>query len=103
MPGLAPSSAHAHVFVMSLRENKELSRFELDVEGHIAFANFRFVNGVMAITHTEVPRALRERGIGSRLVQEVLQEARARGLKVAAYCGFVRTYLAQHPEFRDLI
>ncbi len=87
----------------SLRDNAALSRFELDVEGHIAFANYRLANGVMAITHTEVPRALRERGIGSRLVHDVLAEARARGVKVAAYCGFVRTYLAQHPEFRDLL
>jgi hypothetical protein len=86
-----------------LRDNTALSRFELDVEGHVAFANYRPTEGAIAITHTEVPLALREHGIGSRLVREVLEEVRARGLKVKAYCGFVRAYLAQHPEFNDLL
>ena len=31
------------------------ARFELDVDGHIAFANYRNIDGVIAITHTEVP------------------------------------------------
>ena len=37
-------------------------RFELEAEGHTAFASYRNIDGVIAITHTEVPYALRERG-----------------------------------------
>ena len=78
-------------------------RFELDVDGHTAFANYRNLDGVIAITHTEVPFALRERGVGSRLVLEMLEQIRAQNLKVRPLCSFARFVVAQHPEFRELV
>jgi predicted GNAT family acetyltransferase len=82
--------------------DKARSRFELDVEGGVAFANYRLASSTVIITHTETPRALRGRGIASDLVQGALQLIRADGLKVVAGCGFVVDYLQKHPEFADL-
>lgn len=87
----------------SVRQNTALSRFELDVDGHTAFANYRIVDGVIAITHTEVPPALRERGIGSRLVLGTVEVARIQGLKVRPLCSFARFVIAQHPEVQDWV
>ena len=86
----------------SVRDNKALSRFELDVGGATAFANYRLTPSAVVITHTETPRPLRGRGIASELVQGALQLIRSDGLKVVAGCGFVVDYLHKHPEFRDL-
>jgi predicted GNAT family acetyltransferase len=86
----------------SVRDNKAQSRFELDVEGAVAFANYRRVPGTVIITHTETPRSLRGRGFASELVQGALQLIRADGSKVVAGCGFVADYLQKHPEFADL-
>jgi hypothetical protein len=86
----------------SVRDNKALSRFELDVEGTVAFANYRLKPDTVTITHTETPRALRGRGIASELVQGALELIRADGSKVVAGCGFVVDYLQKHPEFADL-
>ena len=86
----------------SVRDNKALSRFELDVDGAVAFANYRLKPDTVIITHTETPRALRGRGIASELVQGALELIRADGLKVIAGCGFVVDYLQKHPEFADL-
>jgi predicted GNAT family acetyltransferase len=86
----------------AVRDNTALSRFELDVEGGPAFANYRRVPGTVIITHTETPRALRGRGIASELVQGALELIRADGNKVVAGCGFVVDYLRRHPEFSDL-
>ena len=91
---MAPSLAPA---------NSPPARFELDVEGHVAFANYRNLGGVIAITHTEVPSALRKRGIGSRLVLEMLAQIRAQNLKVRPLCSFARFVIAQHPEYGDLL
>jgi predicted GNAT family acetyltransferase len=79
-------------------DNKALSRFELEVEGSVAFANYRLAPGTVIITHTETPRELRGRGIASTLVKSALTLIRADGLKVAARCGFVAAYLDRHPE-----
>jgi predicted GNAT family acetyltransferase len=86
-----------------VRDNPALSRFELDAEGHTAFSNYRLAPGVITFTHTEVPPQLRERGIGSALVQGALAAARARGLKVVPRCSFVAHYIGTHPEFQNLL
>jgi uncharacterized protein len=87
----------------TVRDNKAQSRFELDVEGGIAFANYRATPSAVIITHTETPRALRGRGIASELVKGALALIRADGHKVMAGCGFVVDYLEKHPEYADLV
>ena len=87
----------------AVRDNKERHRFELDVEGGVAFANYRPTPQAVIITHTETPRSLRGRGIASELVKGALELIRADGQKVIAGCGFVVDYLDKHPEYRDLI
>lgn len=86
----------------AVRDNKDLSRFELDAEGGLAFANYRLSPGKVIITHTETPPALRGRGIASELVKGALALIRADGQKVVAGCGFVVDYLDKHPEDADL-
>jgi uncharacterized protein len=87
----------------SVRDNKAKSRFELDVEGGLAFANYRLTPSTVIITHTETPRPLRGRGIASELVKGALQLIRTDGLKVVAACGFVVDYLQKHPEYADIV
>ena len=38
-----------------VRDNKSLRRFELDVDGGVAFANYRLAPGTIILTHTETP------------------------------------------------
>ena len=86
----------------SVRDNTTQNRFELDVEGQIAFAIYRKTPASVIITHTETPPALRGRGIASELVKGALELIRADGEKVIAGCGFVVDYLRKHPEYADL-
>lgn len=86
----------------TVRDNKDRNRFELDVDGTMAFANYRQTPTAIVITHTETPPALRGRGIASELVKGALEIIRADGHKVVAGCGFVADYLRRNPEFADL-
>jgi uncharacterized protein len=86
----------------AVRDNKAQNRFELDIEGAVAFANYRVTPTAVIITHTETPRLLRGRGIASELVRGALELIRADGRKVVAGCGFVVDYLHKNPEFADL-
>ena len=88
----------------TIRDNPAEHRFELDIEnGHMAVLYYRLAPGVITLTHTETPPQFTGRGIASRLVHEVLQTARARGLKVVPQCAFVAAYIGKHPEFADLL
>jgi uncharacterized protein len=83
--------------------NPSQHRYELAVQGKVAFANYRVTPGIVIITHTETPPELRGRGIASELVKGALEIIRADGLKVVAGCRFVVDYLRKHPEFADLV
>ena len=87
----------------AVRDNTALSRFELDADGVTAVANYHLVGSVMTITHTEVPPRARNRGIASRLIEGMLADARARGLKIVPLCPFVSAYFSKHPEDKDLL
>jgi uncharacterized protein len=89
--------------VSEVRNNTALSRFELDVDGGMAFADYDAAPGHITITYAEVPTELRGRGIGSTLVRGALELVRAQGVKVASRCPFVSAYLGKHPEFNDLL
>ena len=86
-----------------VRQNSDLHRFEMDVAGGTALAFYRLADGVMTFTHTEVPVALRGRGIGSRMMHGVLQSVRAQGLRVVPRCPFVADFIDRHPQYGDLL
>jgi uncharacterized protein len=89
--------------MVSVRDNKLQSRFELDVQGSVAFANYRLTPAAVIITHTETPLALRGQGVASQLVEGALALIRADGRKVIGACGFVVDYLSKHPEYADMV
>ncbi len=78
-------------------------RFQAVVDGHLCVADYRLVDGVMQMTHTEVHPALRGGGIAAELVEVALAHARASGLKVEPLCSYVRAYMRRHPQARDLL
>jgi predicted GNAT family acetyltransferase len=87
----------------NVRDNAERHRFELDTDGHVAFSNYRREGGTLTILHTEVPKELGGKGIGSALARGLLDIARAQKLTVKPLCPFVAGYIAKHPEYADLL
>jgi len=85
-----------------VRDNPERRRYEMPVDGGIAFASYRADETTVFITHTEVPPALRGGGVGAALVKGTLDLIRASRRKVVPQCGFVASYIRRHPEYRDL-
>ena len=87
-----------------LRDNTEKHRYELEIDGHIAFVVYRrHDDGTITLVHTEVPKELGGRGVGSTLVKAVLEAVRAAGLKVVVTCPFVGAWMKKHHEFDDLL
>jgi len=84
-------------------DNLSLSRFGIEVDGHTAFTKYTISPGVITFIHTEVPKELAGKGVGSRLAQGALEAVRARGLKVVAECPFIAAYITKHPEYQTLL
>jgi hypothetical protein len=87
----------------TVQNNPARKCYELAVEGHIAATYYEIADGVITFIHTEVPKELEGKGIGSRLVKGALDQVRAAGLKVVAQCPFVKAYIGKHTEYADLL
>lgn len=87
----------------TLRNNKSRSRFELEIDDYTAFVDYELSPGAIALVHTEVPKELGGRGIGSILAKAVLENVRAQGLKVEPRCEFLAGYIKKHPDSATLV
>jgi predicted GNAT family acetyltransferase len=84
-------------------DNQALSRFELDVDGQTAFADYRRGDGRLVIPHVETPVALRGGGVASHLMQGIVDHARAEGLKIVPVCPYAVAWMRRHREYADLL
>lgn len=55
----------------------------------------------LILVHTEVPDELAGRGVGGRLVQAAVGDARSNGWTIAPWCPFARKWLENHPDVAD--
>ena len=82
--------------------NPAASRFEAEIDGRLAVCAYRLNDGVLALTHTEVPRAAQGQGVAAALVDAALAWARSQGWRVRPVCSYVAVHMRRHPETRDL-
>ncbi|MGB7393287.1 MAG: GNAT family N-acetyltransferase [Pricia sp.] len=83
-----------------LINHKEKSRFEVHVDGKIAFADYKLFDAGIAYMHTEVPKELEGKGLGSFIAKGILDYAEENDLKVKPYCPFIKAYIDRHPEYQ---
>jgi len=83
---------------------QEGSRFEIRVDGETAgFAAYHRRPGVIAFVHTEIDPRFEGQGLASQLIKTALSQARAEGAAVLPFCPFVRSYIAGHSDYLDLV
>lgn len=86
----------------AVRDNTTLRRFEMDVDGGIAFAAYRREGDTLFILHVETPPALRGQGIAAKVMCGALESIRHDGLKVVPVCSYAEAFLTRHREYDDL-
>jgi hypothetical protein len=95
-----------YIEIMSDKEPLSVSRnrFELEEDGEVAYLEFEVDgSGWMTLWHTEVPPALRGRGVAGTLARTALDYARDNSLKVDVICPLVANFIEKNPEFRNLV
>jgi len=85
-------------------DNPGAERYEIHVDGERAgFVTYRRAPGVITFLHAEIDAARERQGLGSRLVRDALDDARARGLRVRPICPFVVWFVETHEAYHDLV
>jgi predicted GNAT family acetyltransferase len=88
----------------TVRDNVEQRRFEVHVGDQLAgFAAYRVRDGVTVITHTEVDPEFRGQGVAAQLARQTLDLLRERGARLLPQCPYFAAYVAEHPEYADLV
>lgn len=57
----------------------------------------------LIIDHTGVPDAFRGQGIGLKLVQRAVDDARSAGKTIIPLCPFAAAQFRRHPEWSDVL
>jgi predicted GNAT family acetyltransferase len=77
-------------------DNTAQSRFELNVDGHVAYLEYERTPNTLTLLHTEVPPEIRGRHFADRLVEAALAIGRSEGRRLVVICPFARAYLRRH-------
>ena len=78
--------------------------YRTGVDGHTAEMTFsRTGEHLVIIDHTEVPDALRGRGVGQALVARAVADAREGGFKIFPLCPFAAAQFRRHSEYQDVL
>ena len=89
---------------VSISNHPEASRYEIHDDDTLAgFAEYRLSGDRISLTHTETDPAFKGRGLATELVRGVLDDVRDRGLAVLPFCPFVKDFLAENPDYLDLV
>jgi len=85
-----------------MKNNQELSRFELEISGEIVYANYQYEGKILNIDYVFAPEELRGSGAAGKLMEEVAQLAKKDGLKINPICSYAALWLRRHKEYSDL-
>lgn len=74
------------------------------VDGHEAAMTYSRVSAALVIIdHTEVPDALRGRGVGRALVLRAVEDARREGFRIIPLCPFAKAQFERNVDWRDVL
>lgn len=80
------------------------NRYILEKDGEqVGLIDYSMRGNAIHLTHSEIDPQLRGRGLGSEMVQGVLDSIRTRTQqRVVAECPFVISWLESHSEYHEL-
>lgn len=86
-----------------LVKNLALHRFEISINDHLAFVEFREEKGRVALTHTHADDALKGTGAASALLEKVLNHLEIEAKSVLPYCPYTAAFITKHPEWKKIV
>lgn len=91
------------LITLEVIKNEKTARFELTVDGYIAFIDYKQEGEEIKLIHTEVPEELAGKGIAAALVEKTLVYLEEHKNSLFPYCPYVFAYIKRHPEWKRIV
>jgi predicted GNAT family acetyltransferase len=88
---------------IELINNEAIHNFELFVNGHRAFIDYKTKDNKIYLIHTEVPAELKGMGVAEALVKKTFNYIEQHQLKMVPLCSYIQIFLKRHPEWNRLV
>lgn len=89
---------------LQVTDNPQLGRYEGRLDDVlVGLADYWIDGDRVVIPHTETEPAYQGRGFAGQIVQFALDDIRAQGRRVVPSCPYVAHWIAEHPEYADLV
>lgn len=88
---------------LEVKNNESNHSFELFVDGHRAFIDYKAKQDKLYLVHTEVPAELQGQGVAETLVEKTLSYMQEHHLKLIPLCSYIQAYIKRHPEWNILL
>ena len=75
----------------------------MEIDGHVAYANYRIDGEIINIDYVFAPEELRGSGAAGKLMEEIARMARDKKMKILPICGYASVWLRRSKEYRDLM
>lgn len=86
-----------------LVKNEETHRFEIIVEVHKAFIDYKEHPGKITLIHTEVEPALEGKGAATAVIEKTLAYIEENGYKLIPLCPLVFAYIKRYPLWKRIV
>ncbi|MBG6212471.1 MAG: N-acetyltransferase [Cryobacterium sp.] len=95
----------AELGLLMVRREPEQSRYTVWLGGEtVGLADYVTTSNAVHFTHTEIDPAQRQLGVASILIEQALDDVRARtDLAVVPACSYVAHWIDTHAEYQDLL
>lgn len=88
---------------ISLLKNEETHRFEIHVNGHKAFIDYKERPEKITLIHTEVEPELEGKGAATAVIEKTLEYLEQHNYKLVPFCPLVFAYIKRHPVWKRIV
>lgn len=93
--------------ISEITHDKDNSQLTLEIDGSIAYVDYKLRKNRFYLTYAKIPTALRGRGIGKILVNKSLEKLIEEGYdkehRIIAKCPFIKYVVAKSEKWRDIV
>lgn len=86
-----------------LVKNQEKKRFEIEIDNHFAFIDYRMIGNDVVLVHTETDPELSGKGAASAVVEKTLHYLDENNITLHPFCPYVFAYIKKNPEWKRIV